>query len=50
MSQPFIVGIGGTPNAQSSTEQALRVALDAAEAGGAPVELPLYPDLEMDTP
>ena len=35
MSQPFIVGIGGTPNAQSSTEQALRVALDAAEAGGA---------------
>jgi FMN reductase len=46
-----IVGIGGTTNAQSSVEAALRIALDRAEAGGAEVtlfgsdvlvQLPLY--------
>jgi len=35
MTQPFIVGIGGTPKADSSTEQALALALAAAERGGA---------------
>ena len=32
---PLIIGIGGTALPNSSTEQALRVALDAAEAAGA---------------
>ncbi|GLJ00677.1 hypothetical protein [Sphingobium sp. BS19] len=32
---PFIVGIGGTTRAGSSTERALRSALDAAAARGA---------------
>lgn len=32
---PFIVGIGGTPSPSSSTEQALRFALAAAEQAGA---------------
>jgi FMN reductase len=34
-SAPLIVGIGGTMRADSGSEQALRVALLAAEAGGA---------------
>lgn len=34
-SQPFIVGIGGATKAGSSTEQALRLALDSAERCGA---------------
>jgi FMN reductase len=51
MRQPYIVGIGGTPNPHSSTEAALRVALDSAAAGGASTKafggqylagLPLY--------
>jgi FMN reductase len=33
--EPFIVGIGGTPRAESSTEQALRIALRSAERAGA---------------
>jgi FMN reductase len=37
--QPFIVGLGGTLRADSSTESALRIALDAAEAHGARTEL-----------
>jgi FMN reductase len=36
---PLIVGIGGTTSRQSSTEQALRVALDAARVAGARVAL-----------
>lgn len=36
---PFIVGIGGTTNAGSSTERALAVALDAARAAGATVRM-----------
>jgi FMN reductase len=36
---PFIVGIGGTTNPGSSTERALGVALQAAEADGARVRL-----------
>lgn len=36
---PFIVGIGGTAQAGSSTEQALQLALNAAEAAGATVQL-----------
>ena len=35
MRRPFIVGIGGTASAGSSTEQALRLALESAEAAGA---------------
>ena len=37
--KPFIVGIGGTTVAQSSTECALRIALEAAAAAGAEVRL-----------
>lgn len=37
--QPFIVGIGGTANPVSSTEQALAVALQAAEKEGAKTKL-----------
>lgn len=39
MPHPLIVGIGGTPRQGSTTEQALRVALDAAEALGARTRL-----------
>ncbi|MGW4124520.1 NADPH-dependent FMN reductase [Nocardia sp. NPDC004711] len=37
--RPFIVGLGGTLRAESSTESALRIALDAAAANGARTEL-----------
>jgi len=36
---PFIVGIGGTTRQMSSSERALRFALDCAEAAGAETEL-----------
>lgn len=36
---PLIVGIGGTASADSSTELALKVAIDAAERAGARVKL-----------
>ncbi|MEV8630352.1 NADPH-dependent FMN reductase [Streptosporangium sp. NPDC051023] len=36
---PFVVGLGGTLRASSSSETALRVALDAAQAAGARTEL-----------
>lgn len=50
MSRPFIVGLGGTPRAGSSSECALRIALTAAEErgaqtallGGRDLNLPLY--------
>ena len=38
-SKPFIVGIGGTATAGSSTEQALTLALAAAERAGARVQM-----------
>jgi FMN reductase len=38
-SKPFIVGIGGTATAGSSTEQALALALAAAEQAGAKVQM-----------
>lgn len=38
-SKPFIVGIGATAQPGSSTEQALKLALDAAEAAGAAVQM-----------
>jgi FMN reductase len=50
-SVPYIIGIGGTTRAGSSTEKALRFALKVAEAGGAKTsgffgpelaELPMY--------
>jgi FMN reductase len=49
-SQPYIVGIGGTTRTNSSTEKALKAALDGAEQlgaevrllGGAALDLPLY--------
>ncbi|AGH51201.1 MULTISPECIES: NADPH-dependent FMN reductase [Sphingomonas] len=37
--KPFIVGIGGTASANSSTEQALAIALASAERAGAEVKL-----------
>jgi FMN reductase len=37
--RPFIVGIGGTTRPGSTTERALRLALDRAEAAGARTEL-----------
>lgn len=37
--KPFIVGIGGTASPNSSTEQALRLALDAAARAGAEVRI-----------
>jgi FMN reductase len=39
MSQPLIVGIGGTPRPGSTTERALALALRQAEAGGARTKL-----------
>ena len=39
MSAPYIVGIGGTPRAGSSTERALAIALRAAEQSGAKTTL-----------
>ena len=39
MRKPFIVGIGGTPKVQSTTEQALKLALAGAEAAGARTRL-----------
>ncbi|WP_396937082.1 NADPH-dependent FMN reductase, partial [Mycolicibacterium sp.] len=37
--QPYIVGLGGTLRHGSSTESALRIALDEARAAGARTEL-----------
>ncbi|MDY7547745.1 NAD(P)H-dependent oxidoreductase [Glaciimonas sp. CA11.2] len=57
--RPFIVGLGGTTRANSSTEKALRIALAAAEGYGAETVmlgaedliLPMYaPDLVERTP
>ena len=39
MPVPFIVGIGGTASANSSTEQALKLALASAERAGARVQM-----------
>ena len=39
MTSPLIVGIGGTPKPNSTTEQALRIALRAAENAGAATRL-----------
>jgi FMN reductase len=38
-SRPFIIGIGGTATAGSSTEQALKLALASAERAGAEVRI-----------
>jgi FMN reductase len=55
---PFIVGIGGTTRQMSSSERALRYALDCAEAAGAETEmlaarqldLPMYgPEIRLRT-
>ena len=60
MTPPLIVGLGGTLRRRSSTERALRSALDAAEAAGArtvlfdgeALALPLFPayDAERSDP
>lgn len=50
MNRPFVVGLGGTPRSNSSSECALRIALAAAELcgaetvllGGSDLTLPLY--------
>jgi FMN reductase len=39
MRRPVIIGVGGTPRPNSSTERALALALRAAEAGGAATRL-----------
>jgi FMN reductase len=39
MRRPLIIGVGGTPRANSTTERALTLALRAAEAGGARTRL-----------
>ncbi len=57
-SRPFILGLGGTPRAGSSTERALQVALDAAAAagaetvllGGEALMLPIYDPAVIDLP
>jgi FMN reductase len=45
MAQPHIVALGGTLRAGSSTERALRIALDVAEARGARTTLLGGPDI-----
>jgi FMN reductase len=45
--KPFIVGVGGTTRAESSTEQALKFALRRAEALGAETELLVGRDIEL---
>lgn len=44
---PFVVAIGGTTSARSSTEKALRIALASAEACGAATLLISGPELEL---
>lgn len=44
---PFVVGLGGTTRPGSSSERALRAALDACEAMGAESELFAASDLEF---
>lgn len=46
MSEPFIVGIGGTTRAESSTELAIRFVLAQCEARGARTKLWTGPDCE----
>jgi FMN reductase len=45
--KPFIVGVGGTTRAGSSTEKALKISLAAAQAQGAEVALIAGPELEL---
>jgi FMN reductase len=45
---PYIVGIGGTTRERSSSERAVRLALDAAEARGARVHM--IPAVELELP
>ena len=45
MRQPYVVGLGGTTRANSSTEKALRYALRVAEGEGAQTKLYVGPDL-----
>lgn len=47
MSQLFVLGIGGTTRANSSTERALRAALAAAEREGAETSLLSAADLDL---
>ena len=42
---PLVVGIGGTPRAGSTTERAMRVALESAQAQGARIRCISGPDL-----
>ena len=41
---------GNTNRKAESRVEMMEAAYSSAEAGGTPVELPLYPELEMDTP
>lgn len=45
--RPRILGIGGTPNKNSGTEKALKIALNSAKASGADTTLISGPDLVL---
>lgn len=45
--RPFVVALGGTTSANSSTEKALRISLEGAAAGGADTLLISGPELEL---
>jgi FMN reductase len=47
MNTPLVVGIGGTVRSHSTSETAIRVALDGAEAAGARTELFAAQDLDL---
>src|SRR3977135_2213437 len=47
MARPYIVGLGGTTRASSSTQMALSTALDAARQKGADTLLLCGPDLDL---
>jgi FMN reductase len=47
MSRPLVLGLGGTVRASSTSETALRIALEGAEAAGARTELFAAHDLEL---
>ena len=47
INRPFVLGIGGTTRADSTTEKALRVSLEAAKQHGAQVHMLCGADLEF---
>lgn len=47
--RPHLLGIGGTTRAGSTSERALRIAVDAAERAGAEIDVLTAADLELPT-